>query len=48
MLEIRRETTHQKGIIKSVSQKLVGPKTIIQEGDIMYLIGERAGNALCC
>lgn len=41
VLEIRRETTHQKGIIKSVSQKLAGPKTIIQEGDIMYLIGER-------
>lgn len=41
MLEIRRETTHQKGIIKSVSQKLAGPKTIIQEGDIVYLIGER-------
>lgn len=41
VLEIRRETIHQKGIIKNVSQKLAGPKTIIQEGDIMYLIGER-------
>lgn len=41
VLEIRRETTRQKGIIKSVSQKLAGPNTIMQDGDIIYVIGER-------
>ena len=30
-----------RSIIKSVSQKLAGPNTIMQDGDIIYVIGER-------
>lgn len=41
VLEIRRETTRQKGIIKNVNQMLAGPRTVISEGDIIYLSGER-------
>ncbi len=41
VLEIRRETSRQKGIIRSVSQKMAGPKTIFEEGDIIYLSGEK-------
>lgn len=42
VLEVRRETTRQKGIIKSVVQKLAGPSTVLQEGDIIYLNGDVA------
>lgn len=41
VLEIRRENIRQKGIIKSVNQKLAAPNTVIQDGDIVYVIGER-------
>lgn len=41
VLEIRRETTRQKGIIKNVNQMLAGPRTVISEGDIIYLTGEK-------
>lgn len=40
VLEVRRETTRQKGIIKNVVQKLAGPATVLQEGDIIYLNGD--------
>lgn len=41
VLEIRREISHQGGIIKKVSQKLAGPDTVIRTGDIIYMTGER-------
>ncbi|MCD8289997.1 MAG: SLC13 family permease [Prevotella sp.] len=41
VLEIRSETRRQKGIIKNVSQKLAGPKTILKEKDIIYVSGEK-------
>lgn len=41
VLEIRRETTRQKGIIKNVNQMLAGPRTVLNEGDIIYLSGEK-------
>ncbi len=41
ILEIRNETRRQKGIIKNVSQKLAGPKTILKENDIIYVSGEK-------
>lgn len=42
VLEVRRETTRQKGIIKNVNQMLAGPRTVLQEGDIIYLTGDKA------
>lgn len=41
VLEVRRETTRRKGLIKNVSQTAAGPGTVLQEGDIIYLTGER-------
>lgn len=41
VIEIRRETVRQKGLIKKVTQKLAGPGTALLEGDIIYLSGER-------
>lgn len=41
VIEIRRETVHQKGLIKNVTQKLAGPGTALLEGDIIYLSGDR-------
>lgn len=42
VLEVRRENTTRKGLIKSVSQKLAGPKTMIEAGDIIYITGNSA------
>ena len=41
VLEVRRETTRQKGLIKNVNQMLAGPRTVLNEGDIIYLTGEK-------
>ena len=41
VLEVRRETSRQKGIIKNVSQMLAGPRTVLQEDDIIYVIGAK-------
>lgn len=41
VLEVRRETTRQKGIIRNVNQMLAGPRTVLQEGDIIYLTGDK-------
>lgn len=41
VLEVRRETTRQKGLIRNVSQMLAGPKTVLHEGDIIYVTGEK-------
>lgn len=41
VLEVRRESKTGKGhLIKNVSQKLAGPKTVLQAGDIIYITGE--------
>lgn len=40
VLEVRRENATRKGFIKSVNQKLVGPKTVLQANDIIYVTGE--------
>ena len=40
VLELRRVTTRQKGLIRNVSQVPAGPKTVVQEGDVIYLTGE--------
>lgn len=42
VLEVRRETASQNGLIKNVNQKLAGPDTVLQENDIIYIIGEKA------
>lgn len=39
VLEVRRETARQKGLLKSVNQKLAGPSTVLKENDIIYLTG---------
>lgn len=42
VLEVRHEASHQKGIIKNVEQKMAGPDTVLSEGDILYLSGEKS------
>lgn len=42
VLEVRRETASQNGLIKNVNQKLAGPDTVLLENDIIYIIGEKA------
>lgn len=41
VLEVRRETSRQKGLLKSVNQMLAGPHTVLQENDIIYVTGEK-------
>ena len=41
VLELRRVTTRQKGLIRNVRQVPAGPKTVVQEGDVIYLTGEK-------
>lgn len=45
VLEVRRESTSQNGLIKNVNQKLAGPDTVLQENDIIYVTGEKANAA---
>ena len=40
--EVRREKTMQSGLLKTVNQRLAGPQTVLQSGDIIYIIGEKA------
>lgn len=42
VLEVRRESKARKGLIKNVSQKLAGPKTVLQADDIIYITGDKA------
>ena len=42
VLEVRREAKRQKGIIRSVEQRLAGGDTVLSEGDILYINGEKA------
>lgn len=39
ILEVRRRSTSQGRFLKTVDQKLAGPKTTIMEGDILYIFG---------
>lgn len=39
VLEVRRETARQKGLLKNVNQKLAWPSTVLKEDDIIYLTG---------
>lgn len=41
VLEVRRESNRQKSLIKNVEQKLAGPETVLQEGDIIYITGSK-------
>lgn len=41
VIEVRRENKTRQGLIKNVSQKLAGPKTILQTGDIIYVTGDK-------
>lgn len=41
VLEVRRESVRQKGLLKSVNQKLANPSTVLAEGDIIYLMGDK-------
>lgn len=40
VLEIRRTTTKQKGLIKNIEQKAVAPDTVLDAGDVIYLTGK--------
>ena len=41
ILEVRRETRKQKGIIQEVAQRMAGPETVIEAGDIIYVTGSK-------
>ncbi|MGN0222240.1 MAG: SLC13 family permease [Prevotella sp.] len=41
ILEVRRETRKQKGIIHEVEQRMAGPETVIQAHDIIYVTGSK-------
>lgn len=41
VLEVRRESTSQNGLIKNVNQQAAGPNTVLQENDIIYVTGEK-------
>ena len=41
ILEVRRETRKQKGIIQEVAQRMAGPETVIEAGDIIYVTGNK-------
>ncbi|MBQ7988933.1 MAG: SLC13 family permease, partial [Bacteroidaceae bacterium] len=40
VVEIRRERSHQRGLIKDISQSMATPDVRLQEGDIIYLSGD--------
>ena len=40
VLELRREGGRQHHLLKNVAQQLVGPGTVVEEGDILYLSGD--------
>jgi len=41
VLEVRREQNGHKRLLKSVEQKLAGPDTALEEGDIIYVTGKK-------
>lgn len=42
VLEVRRESAVHNGLIKSVNQRAASPKTVLQEDDIIYVLGEKS------
>ncbi len=43
ILEIRKEETQKNRIIKNVRQKVASAKTVLMEGDIVFLTGKKEG-----
>ena len=41
VMEVRRESSRQPTLLKSVVQKTAGPDTVLNEGDILYISGDR-------
>ncbi len=41
ILEVRSERRRRKGLIRNVSQRLAGPRTVLRENDMIYVSGER-------
>ena len=39
ILEIRRKVSDRKLFVKSVNQKMAGPETEIEDGDVLYIVG---------
>ncbi len=39
ILEIRRRTSERKPFIKAINQKIAGPDTVIQNQDVLYMLG---------
>jgi len=46
ILEIRRDKRRHKGIIQNIDQRLAGVGTVLEEGDIIYLSGDKEKAAL--
>ena len=42
ILEIRRESNTQNPFMKTIDQELAGPNTALQEGDVLYVLGQFA------
>lgn len=40
ILEVRRRTNHQKPFLKTINQKVAGPETVIEERDVLYILGQ--------
>jgi len=40
ILEVRRKPNSHNPFLKTINQKIAGPETIIQENDILYLLGD--------
>ena len=41
VLEVRRDDSNKKGLLKNVTQRLAGPDTVLQTDDIIYLNGDK-------
>ena len=41
VLEVRRDNSDKKGLLKNIVQKLAGPDTVLQADDIIYLNGDK-------
>ena len=40
ILEVRRKPNSHNPFLKTINQKIAGPETIIQENDVLYLLGQ--------
>lgn len=41
VFEVRSENSYHNGILKNVVQKSAGPETVLEENDIIYIIGDK-------